>query len=109
MQHDEGPTCSIMANDMEQPSITGRTPAGQTYNLAWPGDTHGGGSKPAVPVKKRAEFVADVRGETEDGTKLDTAALRKKWGKLLSSDRTLFKWVAWAKGLAPIVEGAPDA
>lgn len=91
-----------MANVMEQRAITGTTPAGKTYNLAWPGDTHGGGSKPAVPLKKRIEFVADVRGENGDDKPLTTPELRKKWAKQFSSDRTLFKWVNWAKGLEPI-------
>lgn len=87
---------------MEKNAITGTTAAGNTYNLAWPGDTHGGGSKPAVPIKKRAEFVADVRGENEESQKLTTAELRKKWGKQFASDRTLFKWVSWASELQPI-------
>jgi hypothetical protein len=87
---------------MEQKPITGTTHAGRTYDLAWPGDTHGGGSKPAVPIKKRHEFVGDVRGENEAGQALTTAELRKKWGKHMPSDRTLFKWVKWAKELQPI-------
>lgn len=87
---------------MEQNAITGTTHAGQTYNLAWPGDTHGGGSKPAVPIRKRIEFVADVRGENEEGRALTTAEIRKKWAKHFASDRTMFKWVTWAKDLQPI-------
>ena len=89
---------------MEQQPITGSTPAGKTYNLEWPSDRREGGSTPALPVKKRADFVADVRGENADSTPLDTPALRKKWGKFLASDRTLFKWIAWARKLEPLQE-----
>lgn len=87
-----------MANNQ----MHGTTHAGKTYDMAWPGDTHGGGSKPAIPLKKRADFVGDVRGENEEGKQLTTAELRKKWGKQLTSDRTLFKWVGWARKLEPI-------
>lgn len=87
---------------MEHRTITGTTHAGQTYNVAWPGDTHGGGSKPAIPIKKRADFVGDVRGENPEGVALSTPELRRKYGKQLASDRTLFKWVKWAKGLQAI-------
>ena len=77
-------------------------PTGETFNVLWPGDNHGGGSKPAIPVRKRGDFIADVRGAGSEVPPLSTADLRKKWGKHLTSDRTLFKWVAWARGLEPV-------
>ena len=102
MLHGKCERVQYNARCMEQKPINGTTSAGKTYNISWPGDHHGGGSKPAVPVKKRIEFVADVRGENAEGKALDTAELRKRWGRMLTSDRTLFKWVKWARELVPL-------
>lgn len=89
-------------------TIEGQTAKGFAYNLTWPGDFQGGGAKPAIPPKKRAEFVGDVRGENEEGSALGIAELRKKWQKYMPSDRTLSKWCKWARGLAPIEPKQPE-
>lgn len=101
MQHTKPSTVQYNHRRMEPKPILAKTFTGQEYDVKWPADSHGGGSKPAIPAKKRGEFVGDVLGQTADGKPLTTTELRKKWGKLLTSDRTLFKWVAWARGLEP--------
>jgi hypothetical protein len=91
---------------MDEKTCTQTTQAGHRYDVSWPGDRSGGGGKPAIPLKRRAEFIEDVRGEGESGAPLTTAELRAKWRRFFNADRTLSKWTKWAKDLTPLGESA---
>lgn len=81
-----------------------QTPTGKRYDVEWFGDRAGGGSKPALPVKERITFIADVLGENEARRPLTLDELRAKYRAWLPKDRAFFKWLKWARERVPVAQ-----